>query len=218
MNLVSETQQELNDLNQNLKNKVRIKTRESEYRFYHNPITNLRNEHSLYEKLKKSNSERVLIIIDIDNFNFYNEIYGPDEANGILKSFGEHLSQHLDKNTYDLYHLHSDQFAMLLKIDMSDEHTASSLITEIKYLIKEFKYYAANSDDIVTIEVTSKKAYEFVKSISQLSKALGVKTIAEFVHSKEVFEVCQELGIDQFQGFYFYEPLEVAKIREIQTA
>ena len=52
----------------------------------------------------------------------------------------------------------------------------------------------------------SKKSYEFVKSIVQLAKALNIITIAEFVHSKEVFDICYKLEIDEFQGYYFCEP------------
>ena len=49
-------------------------------------------------------------------------------------------------------------------------------------------------------------SYELVKSIVQFSQSLGIRTIAEFVHSKEVFEIVHELGIDEFQGYYFGAP------------
>ncbi len=38
------------------------------------------------------------------------------------------------------------------------------------------------------------------------AKDLGIKTIAEYVHSKEIFEICKEIGVDEFQGFYFGAP------------
>ncbi len=52
------------------------------------------------------------------------------------------------------------------------------------------------------------KAYKLVKSIQILASSLGVKTIAEYIHSKEVFEATQELEIDEFQGFYFSKAIE----------
>ncbi len=52
-----------------------------------------------------------------------------------------------------------------------------------------------------------RKSYEFVKSIVQLAKALGIKTLAEFVSSKEIFDITYELGIDYFQGYYFSAPV-----------
>ena len=45
-----------------------------------------------------------------------------------------------------------------------------------------------------------------VKSIIDFSKALNIRVIAEFVHSKEVFESLISLGVDEFQGFYLAEP------------
>jgi diguanylate cyclase (GGDEF)-like protein len=45
-----------------------------------------------------------------------------------------------------------------------------------------------------------------VKAIMRLANELNVKVIAEFVHSKEVFEKLMEYKIEEYQGFYFFEP------------
>lgn len=55
---------------------------------------------------------------------------------------------------------------------------------------------------------TDKKSYELVKAIVFFSQELGIQTVAEFVHSKEVFDVALELGVDLFQGYYFGAPQE----------
>jgi len=47
---------------------------------------------------------------------------------------------------------------------------------------------------------------EIVKTIIEFAKKRGLKTIAEFVSSKEVFEKVVELGIDYSQGYYIGEP------------
>jgi len=57
----------------------------------------------------------------------------------------------------------------------------------------------------------SKESYILVKAIVELSRAIGIKTIAEFVRSSEIFEVCKELGIDEFQGYIFSRPLRDIK-------
>lgn len=49
-------------------------------------------------------------------------------------------------------------------------------------------------------------AYAVVNAIVVFAKELGIQTTAEFIHSKEVYETCLELGITQFQGFYLGEP------------
>jgi len=45
-----------------------------------------------------------------------------------------------------------------------------------------------------------------VETIVQFAKRLGIKTIAEYVHSSIVMEKVKELGIDYSQGFYIDEP------------
>ncbi len=44
------------------------------------------------------------------------------------------------------------------------------------------------------------------QTIVDFTKKLGIKTIAEFVHSKEVFDKVCELGVNFSQGYYFGEP------------
>ena len=51
-------------------------------------------------------------------------------------------------------------------------------------------------------------SYEIVKSIIAFSKTLNIRTIAEYVHSEEIFNLLLELGVDEFQGYYFGKPDE----------
>lgn len=50
-----------------------------------------------------------------------------------------------------------------------------------------------------------------VQMIVKVSKKIGVKTIAEFVHSKEVYDKVVNLGIDYAQGYYISEPIPTIK-------
>lgn len=52
----------------------------------------------------------------------------------------------------------------------------------------------------------SEKDFKVVKSIIHFAKEANMKTIAEFVHSKEVYEKLDELDVDYMQGFYIAEP------------
>lgn len=45
-----------------------------------------------------------------------------------------------------------------------------------------------------------------VQTIVEFSKTAGMKTIAEYVHSQAVMDVCVSLGIDYLQGFYLGVP------------
>jgi diguanylate cyclase (GGDEF)-like protein len=53
---------------------------------------------------------------------------------------------------------------------------------------------------------TSPTSYKIVKSIKFLTEELGIETVAEFVHSKEVYATVKELGITKVQGFYLAKP------------
>jgi len=51
-------------------------------------------------------------------------------------------------------------------------------------------------------------SHKIVEAIVSLSKKMGSKTVAEFVHSKQIYDIVRTLGIDYSQGFYLAEPTE----------
>ena len=57
-------------------------------------------------------------------------------------------------------------------------------------------------------------SHKIVEAIVTLSKKLGAKTVAEFVHSKDIYNVVKMLGIDYSQGFYFSEPISMEDMRD----
>ena len=76
-----------------------------------------------------------------------------------------------------------------------------------------FSYIATLQPDFIKIDGSlikelpyDKKSYQIVKSIVQFSKALEINTIAEFVSNEEIFNFAKDIGIDQFQGYYFGKP------------
>ena len=60
---------------------------------------------------------------------------------------------------------------------------------------------------------TNINSRKVVQSIVQLAKSLGIKTIAEFVSSKEIFDIVYELGADEFQGYYFGKPISIDEVK-----
>ncbi len=98
----------------------------------------------------------------------------------------------------------------------------------VKFAIDDFGSGFSNFEYILEIEPdylkidgslvkninNDKKAYILVESIVEFSHKLGIKVIAEYVHSQEVFNVLKELNVDEYQGYYFSQPLEMIKVRE----
>lgn len=52
-----------------------------------------------------------------------------------------------------------------------------------------------------------KKQELIVESITNFCNKLGIKTVAEFVSCKEVYEATKNLGIDYMQGYHFGKPM-----------
>ena len=53
---------------------------------------------------------------------------------------------------------------------------------------------------------TDTNAQTILTAITEFSKHLGLKTVAEFVHSEAVYNKCKEMGVDYLQGYYLGEP------------
>jgi len=66
-------------------------------------------------------------------------------------------------------------------------------------------YIKIDGSIISTID-TNTSSYIIAQTITEFSKKLGIKTIAEYIHSEDVYKKAQELNIDEFQGFLLGEP------------
>ena len=173
--------------------------------------------------LQLSNQEISKALIDLNK---------TDKQISINLSFRDILDsefiESLDKNL-DIIN-NEDKSRIVFEILESDYITDYSLLEEfvakyrtqgIKIAIDDFGTGYSNFSHILKIRPnyikidgslikninSDKNSYEMVKSIVDFSRALNINTIAEFVHTQEVFELLIELGVDEFQGFYLAEPL-----------
>lgn len=93
------------------------------------------------------------------------------------------------------------ELGFLLSID--DFGVEYSNFSQLKYLdIDSVKIDGSFIKDIDT----NKYSKYVAQSILSYTSKINVKTVAEFVHSKEVFEEIKELGVDYAQGYYFGKP------------
>jgi len=94
----------------------------------------------------------------------------------------------------------------------------------VKIAIDDFGSGYANFEHILNIDAdyikidgtliknidSDTNSYIITEAIINFSKKLGRKTIAEFIHNQNVYDIVKELGADYYQGFYLGVPsLEV---------
>lgn len=89
------------------------------------------------------------------------------------------------------------------KISIDDFGTGYS---NFEYLMKlNVDYIKIDASMIKDIDVNMNSKM-VTATILDFAKKMNIKTIAEFVHSKNVYDVIKEMGIDYAQGYYFGKP------------
>jgi len=94
---------------------------------------------------------------------------------------------------------------MGVKIALDDFGIGYSNFSHINALDPDF---IKIDGSLITTILDNERSLELVKAIVKFSKELNIKTIAEHVQSKEIFDLLYDLGIDKFQGYYFGRPQE----------
>jgi len=145
-------------------------------------------------------------IEDIVNIEFINFLEKELIENGIAKLI-----------TFELLESESitDYEKVIYFIDKMKNLGCTIAIDDFGSGYSNFTYLLKLKPDYIKIDGSSVKnihrdrnSYLITKTINDFAHSLGIKTIAEFVHCEEVFNILKELGIDEYQGYYFAEPLE----------
>lgn len=63
---------------------------------------------------------------------------------------------------------------------------------------------------------TNPRNQDIVESIASMAKKIGMQVVAEFVATKEEFEMVAKLGVDFSQGYFFNAPLEFFPKKDVQ--
>jgi len=78
--------------------------------------------------------------------------------------------------------------------------------SNFSYLTKMKPDYIKIDGSLIENIDVDKNSLIIVETIVSFAKKLGIKTVAEYVHSSIVMDVVNSLGIDYSQGFYIDEP------------
>lgn len=74
------------------------------------------------------------------------------------------------------------------------------------YLLELMPHYIKIDGSIIKNITQDEKSEKIARTIVLFSKSLGIKTVAEYVSTEEIFNKCVEIGVDEFQGFYLGKP------------
>jgi len=148
---------------------------------------------------------------EIISFNKFNQANGTPQNHIILEI--------LENDNIEHYHLLSKKLVQFkqvaAKIAIDDFGSGYS---NFSHIIGISPHYLKIDASLIKDIDTNRKSYEMVKAIVQFAKSLSIKTIAEFVSSKAIFDITYELGVDEFQGYYFGKPMSIEEIEATAIA
>jgi len=197
---------------------VRIVTQREVYSPFH--FLDIAKKSKLYPDLEITMITNVLQKVKDEQINVTINISIEDISSDLFIDF---IVSELEKNDLGKY----ITFELLENENIQDYNIVIGFINKVKSFgcqiaiddfgsgYSNFSYLVNLQPDYIKIDGSliknidkDKNAYIITSSISDIARKLGIKTVAEFVHSKEVFEIVKEIGIDYFQGYYFSEPLK----------
>lgn len=91
-----------------------------------------------------------------------------------------------------------------VKIAIDDFGTGFS---NFEYILEIRPDYLKIDGSLIKNIDTDVRSHTLVQAIIEFSHKLGITVIAEYVHSKKIFDMLKVLDVDEYQGFYFSEPL-----------
>jgi len=85
--------------------------------------------------------------------------------------------------------------------------------SNFEYLLRLQADFIKIDGSIVKNIHTSPLHRAVAESIISFAQKMQIKTVAEFVSSKTIHEACKELGFDEFQGYFWGEPMALKNIK-----
>ncbi len=179
-------------------------------------------EARLYSDFSRIMIEKVLKDIEIIDKKIsinlsYDDIANKEMRNFILNSIN---SKNAKKIIFEILESESIQNYEEVKsfINNAKEKGIEIAIDDFGSGYSNFVRVLNLEPDIIKIDasliknIKELKNQKMVELIVDFAKSFKLKTVAEFVSSKEIFDIVKNMGIDEFQGFYFCEPQPFDKI------
>lgn len=155
-------------------------------------------EHTISINLNYSDTTNFPLLESIETYLLENEGVGERLIFEVLES--EHIE------SYNNIKAFTKRFRKLgVKIAIDD---FGSGFSNFEHILELEQDYLKIDGSLVKAIDTDEKSRTLVEAIVSFSHKLGIRVIAEHVHSQEILEILQALNVDEYQGFYFSEPVE----------
>ncbi|NOR57355.1 MAG: EAL domain-containing protein [Sulfurimonas sp.] len=154
------------------------------------------NEHTISINLTYS---------DITNKSFMESLYKRISKESIGDRLIVEITENESIQDYKLLKKSIKRFRSLgVKIAIDDFGSGYSNFSQILEIHPD--YIKIDGTLIENIDIDS-HAFILTKAIVTFFNELGITVIAEYVHSEKIHDILQDFKIDEFQGYYFSEPL-----------
>lgn len=135
------------------------------------PLTGLYNLSSLKRDIS-GGDQNLIILNNLKDFRIFNELYGIENANAILRRVASIINQFALQNGFKAYRISADEFALLQVIDAFEDEQGYLFITKLHEYIKAQNLFIDAIEDRVSIEVYSSFAYDHENVLEQAQMAI----------------------------------------------
>ena len=213
-----------------LEYEVKNRNAEIEYKLYYDSLTNLLSRYSFFMDISRLNTP-VILLIDIDKFKVINEVYGNDVGSKVLERFAYFLTLAIEDDSYKIYRLSADEFAIVDSTKYIEPEKYEILIGKLFKQLDNLKIKVL--ENIISIDITiglstvEDHGYESAKIALDYAKKYKkpyVMYSSAIDHRKESSETlkCRDdivLAIDENRVIAVYQPIvdKNAKIVKYET-
>ncbi|MFT5835767.1 MAG: diguanylate cyclase (GGDEF)-like protein [Sulfurimonas sp.] len=178
----------------------------------------------LYPEITKIMIEKTFSFFKKNGYSFsinlsFSDILNQDTRDYIFKKIQEYdIAKQL---TFEILETQQMENEELVKnfINTVYEYGADIAIDDFGSGFANFKHMTKIKAQCIKIDGsliknidTDKNSLLVVETIIIFAQKLNMKTIAEFVHSKKIFEIVSSLGVDYAQGYYLSKPVPLSQI------
>ncbi len=146
----------ISDINKDLEEKVKERTKQLEYHALHDPLTDLPNRVLIFDRLEyeirasqRKNKEMAFLLIDLDRFKDVNDSLGHHAGDVLLVEFGRRL-RNIVRDTDTIARLGGDEFGVFLP----EVHNLKNTVDVCRRILKSMEEPFLVEDQYISVDAS----------------------------------------------------------------